>query len=75
MLATFDLFRAHSDGSVEWLGVFPKLEAARKKIQELQASSSGEYFVFNQETGDKLYFTDEDRTDISASSEGAPGAA
>jgi hypothetical protein len=75
MIATFDVFRTEADGSVKWFGAFTDLEAAKARIEEL-ISSPGDYFIYNQATGNKLFFNEQrdtsqqsagnDREDISS---------
>ena len=55
MAATFELLRHEPDGSVLWLGTFADIEAAETKARQLMASSPGEYFVYSQTTGEKVY--------------------
>ena len=55
MIAPFDLFRTEADGSVKWLGVCADLVAAKARVAELSAALPGEYFVFSQTTGNRLF--------------------
>jgi hypothetical protein len=57
MVAPLDVFRQEPDGSLLWCGAFPDLEAAKAKVHELLASARGEYFIFSQTTGHKLFIT------------------
>lgn len=55
MLAPFDLFTTEADGSVKWLGVCLDVDAAKVRVLELSAVLSGEYFIFSQTTGRRLF--------------------
>ena len=55
MLAPFDLFRTEADGSVKWLGVCLDVTAAKARVLELAAVIPGEYFIFSQTTGRRLF--------------------
>ena len=61
MLPSFDLFKQECDGGVQWLGEMLDLETACAQALQLMSSSPGEYFVFNQRTGKKLYVKYEER--------------
>ena len=54
MIAPFDLFRTEADGSVEWLGACEDIVAAKVRVVELSAALPGEYFIFSQNTGNRL---------------------
>jgi hypothetical protein len=60
MVAPFDVFKHEPDGSLCWCGAFPDLETAKTKVRELLKSSPGEYFIFSQSTGNKLYIKPDD---------------
>ena len=55
MIATFDLFRTEADGSVKWLGVCLDVDAAKARVLELSAVLPGEYFIFSQTTGRRVF--------------------
>jgi hypothetical protein len=55
MIAPFDLFRTETDGSVKWLGVCADLDAAKARVMELSVALPGEYFIFSQTTGNRLF--------------------
>jgi len=52
MTQKLDVFRLEASG-VLWLGSAADFECAKARVQELAASSPGEYLVLDQETGDK----------------------
>ena len=54
MTLRFDIFQAEIRGTVRWLEAAATLEDAKARVQELAARSSGEFLIYNQETGDKL---------------------
>jgi hypothetical protein len=60
MVAPFDVFKHEPDGSLCWCGAFQDFEAAKTKVRELLVSSPGEYFIFSQSTGNKLYIKPDD---------------
>ena len=55
MIAPFALFRTESDGSVKWLDVCADIDAAKARVAEIAANVPGEYFIFSQTTGNKLF--------------------
>ena len=55
MIAPFDLFRTEVDGSVKWLGVCLDVDAAKARVAGLSAVIPGEYFIFCQTTGKRLF--------------------
>ena len=46
----FDILKKIDIVNFEWVGVARDLQSAEARIQELQALSPGEYFVFSQRT-------------------------
>ena len=44
----FDILRRHRDGSLLWLEAAADLQVAKSRLQQLYASSPGDYFVFDQ---------------------------
>jgi hypothetical protein len=46
--ASFDILRCHRDGSLIWMESASELDHARERLQQLNAGSPGEYFVFDQ---------------------------
>jgi hypothetical protein len=54
MTAPFDIFEKEKSGTVLWLGSAISMEDAQVRIQRHAASTSGEYLVLNQQTGNKL---------------------
>ena len=63
MVAPFDVFKHEPNGSLRWCGAFADLEAAKDEVRELLVSSPGEYFIFSQSTGEKLYIEPTDLKD------------
>ncbi len=55
MIAPFDLFRTETDGCVKWLGVCADLDEAKARVRDLSVALPGEYFVFSQTTGNRLF--------------------
>jgi hypothetical protein len=53
MTPKLDIFRVET-GGVRWVEAVATLEGARARVQELAARSPGEYFLLDQETGNKL---------------------
>jgi hypothetical protein len=48
--ASFDILKRHGDGSLIWMEASAELAHARDRLQQLYASSPGEYFVFDQKS-------------------------
>ena len=44
----FDILRRHRDGSLLWLEATADILMAKTRLQQLFASSPGDYFVFDQ---------------------------
>jgi hypothetical protein len=44
----FDILRRHHDGSLLWLEATADIRTAKTRLQQLSASSPGDYFVFDQ---------------------------
>jgi hypothetical protein len=54
MLPPFDIFRVSSTGALRWLEAAPTVDDAKKRIQEMTTSSSDEYIIYSQQTGNKV---------------------
>lgn len=50
MESLFDILKKVDAVDFEWIAVAPGLQAARAHIEQLQASSPGEYVIFDQRT-------------------------
>ena len=48
--ASYDILRRHSDGSFIWLEAASELSRAKDRLQQLNAATPGEYFVFDQKS-------------------------
>ena len=55
MIPPFDIFKRQPGGRVRWFGVATDLENAKQRLKELAASSPGEYFLFSQASGQRLF--------------------
>jgi hypothetical protein len=55
MIPPFDIFKRQPGGSVRWFEVVTDLEDAKKRVRELEASGSGEYFIFSLAAGHRLF--------------------
>ena len=44
----FDILRRHHDGSLLWLEAAADLKVAKCRLQQLDAVSPGDYFVYDQ---------------------------
>ncbi len=53
MTPKVDIFRVET-GGVRWVEAVATLEGAKARVQELAGRSPGEYFLLDQETGNKL---------------------
>jgi hypothetical protein len=56
MVPPLDIFKVEG-ADVLWLDAVSTLEEAKTRIQNLARSSPGEYFVFDQHTGQKTVVT------------------
>jgi hypothetical protein len=50
MSASFDILRRHNDGSLIWVEAASELSHAKDRLQQLNAATPGEYFVFDQKS-------------------------
>jgi hypothetical protein len=50
MRCSLDLFRRNEDGEFIWLEAGEDLKAAKLRLQELSASTPGEYLLFDRAT-------------------------
>ena len=50
MSSLFDILKKVDTVNFQWIAVAPSLPAAQAHIERLQASSPGEYVVFDQRT-------------------------
>ena len=55
MIPPFDIFKRQPGGRVRCFGVATDLENAKQRLKELAACSPGEYFLFSQATGQRLF--------------------
>jgi hypothetical protein len=46
----YDILRRHNDGSFIWVETASELSHARDRLQQLNAATPGEYFVFDQKS-------------------------
>jgi hypothetical protein len=53
MFHPLDIFETDSDGGVLWRGAAEDFKAARRFIEGLALSASGEYLILNQHTGQR----------------------
>ena len=57
MVPSFDIFQIHSIGDVLWRDALESLVGVRVSIEKLKTSSFGEYVIFDQKTGQKIFVT------------------
>jgi hypothetical protein len=55
MFHPLDIFETDSDGSILWRGAAEDFKAARRLIEGLALSPSGEYLILNQHTGQRQH--------------------
>ncbi|MGB6431073.1 MAG: hypothetical protein WBF06_10840 [Candidatus Acidiferrales bacterium] len=55
MTDPFDIFKAEPRGTVLWLESTATLEAAKARVKQLAATSGGECFIVNQQTGSRIH--------------------
>jgi hypothetical protein len=58
MLEPLDIFIKTEDGTYVWKATADSFELAKSKVEELAATSPGEYMIFNQSTGNKIVVKD-----------------
>jgi hypothetical protein len=56
MIPPFDIFYLGHDGYI-WQEPAESLESAKLRVQQLGSSRPGEYIIFSQKTGNKLFIT------------------
>jgi hypothetical protein len=56
MVPSLDIFKI-SGGDVLWRDAVATLETAKARIRKLALSSPGEYFVLDQNTGQRIFAT------------------
>jgi hypothetical protein len=71
MVPPFDIFKRQRGGSVRWFGVAVDFEAAKARVQELEASDPGEYFIFSLATGHRV-FVNSDNPAIASPAKNSP---
>jgi len=57
MVPSFDIFKIDLIGDVLWRDAAESLVGARVSIEKLATSSPGEYVIFDQKTGQKIFVT------------------
>jgi hypothetical protein len=50
----YDIFQSETDGSVLWRGSAATLDEAKSRIQELAASTPGQYIILSRRNGAKV---------------------
>ena len=53
MMPPFDILKVESEG-VRWMEAVADLERAKARVKVLAVSSPGEYFIVNQQTGERI---------------------
>ena len=56
-MASLDLYRTTSEGT-EWVGTFVEFDIAKAKLMELAETAPGDYSIFDQSTGERLFYQD-----------------
>jgi hypothetical protein len=56
-MVTLDLYRTTSERT-EWVGSFVDLDIAKAKLMELAENAPGDYSIFDQSTGQRLFYQD-----------------
>jgi hypothetical protein len=57
MVPTFDIFKIHSIGGMLWRDAVESLVGVTVSIEKLTTSSPGEFVIFDQKTGQKIFVT------------------
>jgi hypothetical protein len=55
MVPSFDIFKIYSIGDVPWRDAVESLVGVRVSIEKFTTSSPGEYVIFDQKTGQKIF--------------------
>jgi hypothetical protein len=50
-------YRTTSEGT-EWVGTFVEFDIAKAKLMELAETAPGDYSIFDQSTGERLFYQD-----------------
>ena len=56
-MTSLDLCRTKSEGT-EWVGAFVDLDVAKAKLPELADTARADYSIFDQSTGERLFYQD-----------------
>ena len=56
MVPSLDIFRIES-GDLRWCEAVANMETAKARIEKLALSSRGNYFIFDQESGERIHVT------------------
>jgi hypothetical protein len=56
-MVSLDLYRTTPE-STEWVGTFLDLDTAKAKLVELAQTTPGDYSIFDQSTGKRLFYQD-----------------
>ena len=56
-MISLDLYRTTSEGT-QWVGTFVDLDVAKAKLTELVEIIPGDYCIFDQSTGERLFYQD-----------------
>jgi hypothetical protein len=54
MIPSLDIFRIES-GDLRWCEAVANMEAAKARIKKLALSSRGNYFIFDQKSGQRIH--------------------
>lgn len=54
-MQTFDIFRIQPNGELLWLDAVDSLAEGKNRATEMSKTSPGRYFLFNQETREKIF--------------------
>jgi hypothetical protein len=57
VMTSLDLYRTTSEGT-EWVGTFVEFDIAKAKLMELAETAPGDYSIFDQSTGERLFYQD-----------------
>jgi hypothetical protein len=57
VMISLDLYRTTSEGT-QWVGTFADLDIANAKLTELGEAIPGDYSIFEQSTGERLFYQD-----------------
>jgi hypothetical protein len=60
MVPAFDIFRIEQERAPMWVEAASSFDEAKDRVRQMSEGRSGEYFIFDQTTGHKVFVINED---------------